>query len=73
MLSNSGYIKIADFGLSKIVPDITHTICGTPFVLLIFSTFFTRCAHDMLFFCRDYLAPEVVCGQGKIIPFCPLQ
>lgn len=42
LLSDTGYVKIADFGLAKMVPDKTWTVCGTP----------------------DYLAPEVVCGQG---------
>eukprot|EP00455_Lapot_gusevi_P041130 TRINITY_DN473_c0_g1_i13.p1 TRINITY_DN473_c0_g1~~TRINITY_DN473_c0_g1_i13.p1 ORF type:complete len:798 (+),score=264.44 TRINITY_DN473_c0_g1_i13:86-2395(+) len=42
MLADNGYLKIADFGLAKVVTDRTWTVCGTP----------------------DYLAPEVVCGQG---------
>lgn len=41
-MADNGYLKIADFGLSKKVPERTWTVCGTP----------------------DYLAPEIVCGQG---------
>ena len=42
LLANNGYVKVADFGLAKLVLERTWTVCGTP----------------------DYLAPEVVCGQG---------
>lgn len=30
MISEIGYIKLADFGFAKIVKDWTFTICGTP-------------------------------------------
>jgi len=42
VLTNSGYLKVTDFGFAKIVPNKTFTLCGTP----------------------DYLAPEIVTGQG---------
>ena len=30
LLDKNGHIKIADFGFSKVVPDVTWTLCGTP-------------------------------------------
>merc|ERR1711972_512971 len=42
VLTNTGYLKVTDFGFAKIVPNKTFTLCGTP----------------------DYLAPEIVTGQG---------
>jgi len=42
VLTDTGYLKITDFGFAKVVPDKTYTLCGTP----------------------DYLAPEIVTGQG---------
>lgn len=49
LLDDKGYIKITDFGLSKIIQEskeeeeqVAYTLCGTP----------------------EYLAPEVILGQG---------
>eukprot|EP00484_Ammonia_sp_Unknown_P012962 CAMPEP_0197072040 /NCGR_PEP_ID=MMETSP1384-20130603/209895_1 /TAXON_ID=29189 /ORGANISM="Ammonia sp." /LENGTH=782 /DNA_ID=CAMNT_0042510853 /DNA_START=136 /DNA_END=2484 /DNA_ORIENTATION=- len=42
VLTDTGYLKVTDFGFAKIVPNKTFTLCGTP----------------------DYLAPEIVTGQG---------
>jgi len=42
VLTETGYLKITDFGFAKEVTDKTFTLCGTP----------------------DYLAPEIVTGQG---------
>jgi len=42
VLTDTGYLKITDFGFAKEVTDKTFTLCGTP----------------------DYLAPEIVTGQG---------
>jgi serine/threonine protein kinase len=30
MLDSTGYLKIADFGFAKVVPERTFTLCGTP-------------------------------------------
>ena len=30
LINKNGYIKISDFGLSKIIQDRTYTMCGTP-------------------------------------------
>ena len=30
LVDGLGYLKIADFGFAKIVPDVTWTLCGTP-------------------------------------------
>ena len=30
MFDEAGYIKLIDFGLSKVVLDRTYTVCGTP-------------------------------------------
>merc|ERR1719431_2113822 len=42
VLTNTGYLKVTDFGFAKVVSNKTFTLCGTP----------------------DYLAPEIVTGQG---------
>jgi len=42
VLTDTGYLKVTDFGFAKVVPNKTFTLCGTP----------------------DYLAPEIVTGQG---------
>lgn len=30
LITENGYIKLADFGFAKIVKERTYTICGTP-------------------------------------------
>ena len=30
MISDKGYLKLADFGFAKVVTNKTYTICGTP-------------------------------------------
>lgn len=30
LIGRNGYLKLADFGFSKIVKERTYTICGTP-------------------------------------------
>lgn len=30
MLDNQGYLKLVDFGYSKVIVDKTFTLCGTP-------------------------------------------
>jgi serine/threonine protein kinase len=30
LLDKQGYLKVADFGFAKQVPDRTFTLCGTP-------------------------------------------
>jgi len=42
VLTDTGYLKVTDFGFAKVVSNKTFTLCGTP----------------------DYLAPEIVTGQG---------
>lgn len=30
LINKDGYLKLTDFGFSKIVPNKTYTLCGTP-------------------------------------------
>eukprot|EP00468_Gymnochlora_sp_CCMP2014_P003604 CAMPEP_0167753154 /NCGR_PEP_ID=MMETSP0110_2-20121227/7548_1 /TAXON_ID=629695 /ORGANISM="Gymnochlora sp., Strain CCMP2014" /LENGTH=761 /DNA_ID=CAMNT_0007638873 /DNA_START=3 /DNA_END=2288 /DNA_ORIENTATION=+ len=30
LLDSRGFLKVTDFGFAKVVPDRTHTLCGTP-------------------------------------------
>lgn len=30
LITENGYLKLADFGFAKIVKERTYTICGTP-------------------------------------------
>jgi serine/threonine protein kinase len=30
LFGSDGYVLLSDFGLAKIVPGLTYTLCGTP-------------------------------------------
>ncbi|KAH3763413.1 cAMP-dependent protein kinase [Pelomyxa schiedti] len=63
LLDGDGHTKLTDFGFAKKVTDRTWTLCGTPGISFIFE-FFLRHASLCVPYFVEYLAPEVIQGEG---------
>ncbi|TMW58496.1 hypothetical protein Poli38472_010055 [Pythium oligandrum] len=73
LLDNEGYMKLADFGLAKLVTDRTFTLCGTPDYLapeLIFSK-----GHDKAvdYWALGVLIYELLVGHAPFFAQEPMQ